>query len=305
MMASKDGYDRSFLVAVVGDRVADYRPNDGWRLTKINDDPIWKPAGFDGKAIVAVGSRYVVYVESAAESSITTQLQMTVFDTQTSTFTALLPVPNDVSYFGNRPWVVGDHEVNIVVGRQITMEGNRFSGGSLFLRTIDLATGGYVDQPFDDSLTVKDIGPDVSQSGHYLIVLRPDDQAGHLASGFAHLFRQPNSSRLVIGLVDDVLQSRDRRSATDPYMDVFWNVAEKETLAVLPIWRQVAMKGWSGRVGYFAAASTDDKINPKFGPTVFDASAQSWDFVFADQPFIDDQQFDRTIFVVGVVPSAR
>jgi hypothetical protein len=307
MMASKDGYDRSFLIAVVGDRLPDYRPNDGWRLTKINDDPVWKPAGFFGKATVLVNGRYFVYVASASGSSITTQLQMTVFDTQTSTFNALLPVPNDVLYFGNAPWSVGEHAIEIVVGRQITMAANRITGGSLFLRRIDLVTGGYEDVPFDDSVTTKDIEPDVSQSGQYLIGLSVDGVRPSVANGVAHLYRQPPYlAQTFVDLVDGVVQTRSRISATDPYLYRFRDVAEKEDIAILPIWRRVAMQGWSGRVGYFEAAPADDKIDLKFGPTVFDAANESWDFVFSDQPLIlDDRQFDITMFVVGVVPPAR
>jgi hypothetical protein len=306
MMASKDGYDRSFLVAVVGDRVSEYRPNDGWRLTKINDDPIWEPAIFAHTANALVGGRYVVYREPTLEGDNKPQHQMTVFDTQTSTFNALLPAPTDVFYFGNDPWLVDDHTINILVGRQITMAKRQISGGNFFSRTIDVVTGMYNDVLFDDSLTAKDIdGP--SQDGEYLIPLTPEDVVT-VENGVAHLNRRPPDAktRQLIGLVDGIAQERWAGSSSD----AFHEVLTRDEFAYIPSWRRVEMQGWSGRIGYFAAASTDatsdPKVDIKFGPTVFDAATQSWDFVYADRPLIlDDREFVISMFVVGVVPAPR
>jgi hypothetical protein len=305
MKASKDGYDRAFLVAVVGDRLSEYRPSDGWRLTKLNDDPVWDTATFDDTANVVVGGRYVVYLEPTSENFVKTQHQLTVFDTQKSTFTALLPAPNDVFYFANTPEIVNEHTIQILVGRQVTMEENRITGVSFFSRTIDVVTGMYNDVPFDESLTAEDIeGP--SQYGEYFIRLSAEEVVT-VANGFAHLNRRPADAKTprIIGFVDDVAQEK----GSNPKEHVFYDVVKRESFATVPSWRQVSMKGWSGRIGYFDAASTDDTIDPKadrkFGPAVFDASAQSWDFVFADQPLIlDDREFSITMFVVGVMKSA-
>jgi hypothetical protein len=116
------------------------------------------------------------------------------------------------------------------------------------------------------------------------------------------LNRRPPDAKTprLIGFVDDVAQERSPNSD----VDVFYDVLKREEFAKAPVWRGVEMRGWSGRVGYFEAARTER--GGDYGPTVFVAANEFWDFVLSDEPLIlDDREFDISIFVVGVVSAAR
>jgi hypothetical protein len=297
MKASKDGYDRSFLIAMVGDRVREYGLNNGWRLTKVNDDAAWNPAGRNDMSAVTLGRRYEMYVEPLPDVSSTT-IQMTVFDPQTSTFNALLPVPNDVFYFGNDPWVVDDHTVSIVVGRQVEIVKDTIVAGTFFYRTIDVSTGEYDDAPFDDSLKRADIGP--SQWGPYLVSLRGDEIVT-IDKGVATLYRQPfvAGSPRFIGFVDDTGQERSSG------VDEFLRAPGRNLLGTAPSWRRVKMAGWSGNRGYVSAQPTSAASDPNYGPAVFDIDKDAWDFVFSSMPPdpADPTSAVRS-FVLGAIDSA-
>ena len=278
VLLHKPGYERAFVVTLAGG--ATPQLGAGWQATTLSDDAMWTPAACEGVPTSVVGTRWIVYVESAGTTNGTQDVRLVAFDRSTKTFSSFLPLPNDESYDAiGTP--VGDHEYDLGYWRDAAADANGLITGTPVVRRIDLRTGAYRD------LKISGLGVNNNAPGGRWDFgqLMTSYTIAHDAAGVTAEPRSAGSPAPVA--VDGITQ------ANPPGADVVYSRADGGIHAKVHADRSPYVYGWVGTHGYFLAGNwSDDHRNVTFAPGVYDVRSARWDWAFTS---------NEALFVIGVI----